>query len=552
MFFDEEIPAFYNNFMNWKKLGTKLFIWDYEVDYRAWPMPRPNLEVINQNINFFAKNGVYGLFLQSSHYGVGENQGKLRAWVYAHKMWDPSRTMTDLIRDFNYGYFGKAADLMQQYSDLLAAEWSNFHDTHSYKDSAKYSKKFILSTKFYPTARAIFEKALKLAANDPQLKAKIELEFISILFYRLEMMPPKGKADRESYIKDLNTFSKLTKKYKVVWISEKTTKTVQRIIEWKRKYNITSADDRPVVLDLKPRNATRVGDGSKRRNDISAPGGMSIMIPMRGNAWAVQWFFGSALFNNVNYKVRIQIRADKKAESGNAFGYGIYAVKAKKTPLKGIMDAAKISGSSYTWVDVGTVNGSDTASAYFYIAQLNNSSISKLYISAVEMIPQGVKIGTKATRKSTPTAKPVHYATTGAAKTFAAASFRIEAPAKKIKADDASVVSISPTSKGWNTQLKMAGIVPAGKYHLRMSAKLTGAQNGYGIRIAIYSPQARKCIFQTMIPTTSLPKSDKYQWIDLGTATTNNDPGAYLFIASYGDNSFKYLLVKTLEFTPIK
>jgi hypothetical protein len=551
MFFDEEIPEFYNNMMNWQKLGAKLFIWDYVVDYKAWPMPRPNLQVIDQNINLFAKNGVYGLFLQSSHYGVGENQGKLRAWVYAHKMWDPARRTVDLIRDFNYGYFGKVADLMQQYSDLLESEWNNFHDNHTYQDSKKYPMKFIFRDSFYPKARKIFNQALKLAATDPKLKAKVELEFISILFYRLEKIPPKGKADRESYIKDLDTFTKLTEKYKVIWISEKTTKTVQRIVEWKRTHNITSADDLPVILDLKPRNATRVGDGSKRLNDISAPGGMTIMIPMRGNAWAVQWFFGSALFNNVNYKVQIQIRADKKSDSGNAFGYGIYAVKAKKTPLKGIMDAAKISDSTYKWVDVGTVNGSDAASAYFYIAQISNSSISKLYIAAVKMIPQGVKMGKKATRKivATPIVK---YTTTGKAKLFPATTFRIEAPAKLTSDNGAKAVSILPKAKGWNTQLKMRGNVKPGKYHVRMLAKVTGASAGMGIRVAIYSPQAKKLLMQAMQPTTALPKSDQYQWIDLGTATTNNDPGAYLFISSYGDNSFKTLLVKSLEFTPVK
>ena len=551
MFFDEEIPEFYNNMMNWQKLGAKLFIWDYVVDYKAWPMPRPNLQVIDQNINLFAKNSVYGLFLQSSHYGVGENQGKLRAWVYAHKMWNPARRTVDLIHDFNYGYFGKAGTLMQQYSDLLESEWNNFHDNHTYKDSKKYPMKFIFRDKFYPKARMVFEEALKLAANDPKLKAKIELEFISILFYRLEKVPPKGKADRENYIKDLETFTKLTEKYKVVWISEKTTKTVQRIIEWKRTHNITSADDLPVIMDLKPRNATRVGDGSKRLNDISAPGGMCIMIPMRGNAWAVQWFFGSALFNNVKYKVEIQIRADKKSDSGNAFGYGIYAVKAKKTPLKGIMDSASISGSTYKWVDVGIVNGSDAASAYFYIAQLPSSSISKLYISAIKMTPQGVKIGKKAVKRVV-VAPKVNYTATGKAKLFPASVLRVEAPARLTKDAGSRVVSISPKSKGWNTQLKMIRNVPAGKYHVRMLAKITGASAGMGIRVAIYSPQAKKQLMQVMQPTTALPQSAKYQWIDLGSVTTNSDPGAYLFISSYGDNSFKTLLVKSLEFTPVK
>ncbi len=228
-YIDDDIK-FKQNIAQWRQAGTQLFIWDYMVSFLAWPMPRPNLEVIDKNIDYYAKNGIYGLFLQSSHYGVGENQGKLRAWVYAHKMWDPSRKMVELIHDFNYGYFGKAAPLMQEYSDLLAAEWRKFYQTHKFKEV------FVFSKTYYPQALAIFTRALKLTANDPVLHAKIELEFISPLFYRLEMMPPKNQAERDSYRRDLELFAKLTKKYQVKWISEGKTKTPKRLKEWRSKY----------------------------------------------------------------------------------------------------------------------------------------------------------------------------------------------------------------------------------------------------------------------------------------------------------------------------
>ncbi len=216
---------------NWRKLGAKLFIWDYMVSFLAWPMPRPNLEVIGKNIDFYAAHGIYGLFLQSSHYGVGENQGKLRAWVYAHKMWDPSRRMSDLIRDFNYGYFGKAAPLMQQYNDLLEQEWRQFHRTHKFKTV------FVFSKNYYPKARKIFDQALAMTADNPILKAKIELEFVSILFFRLQTMPPHNAAERKSYLADLKLFKQLTKRYHVDWISEGKTRTPQRIKEWEKALN---------------------------------------------------------------------------------------------------------------------------------------------------------------------------------------------------------------------------------------------------------------------------------------------------------------------------
>ena len=220
---------------------------------------------------------------------------------------------------------------------------------------------------------------------------KIELEFVSIIFYRLEMMPPKGDPDLESYKEDLNRFVELAEKYKVEWISERTTKTKERIVEWKRKYNIKSAGDKPVTLSLKNSDTSRVGDGARKMDDISAPGGQCIKIPMRGNSWAVQWFFGSALYNDIDYSVRIQVKADKKSANGAAFGCGIYAVKAKKVPLKLIVDSSDISDTGYGWIELGNINGSDAPSAYFYIAQIPKSSITDIYISTIEIIPEGAE-----------------------------------------------------------------------------------------------------------------------------------------------------------------
>ena len=390
MFYLEESDVFFPNMKNWIKLGAQLLIWDYVVDYKAWPMPRPNLEVIDHNINTYAKYGIYGLFLQSSHYGVGENQGKLRAWVYSKKMWDPSRKMDDLVRDFNYGYFGKAADLMQSYNDLLYAEWKNFHDNHTYKDSAEYPNKFCFTDEYYPKARAIFEKALKLTEDTPDIHSKVELEYVSILFYRLQMMPPTDDpADRASYKADLEKFVELTDRYHVDWVNEGVTKTPQRVQEWRRKYNIKSdTPEVPVTLRLTPDDITRCADGAVRMDDISAPGGTCIRLPIQGDGWSLQWFFGSSLLPDVDYSVRVQIRADKKKATGPAVNYGIYAINIKKIPLSGTIDASDISDSGYGWVDCGTVNGSDAPSSYFYFAQIPNSSVKFVYISSVEIIPK--------------------------------------------------------------------------------------------------------------------------------------------------------------------
>ena len=232
----QETREFYANLEAWVKAGAQLFIWEYTANYLSWLLPRPNLDVINNDINIFAENGIYGLFLQSSYYGPGENQGNLRSWVYSKKMWDPSRSMSDLIRDFNYGYFGRAALYMQSYSDLLSSEWSNFHDVND-----DVTNTFVFSDAFYDKAADLFSSALQVASDDPDLLAKVEFEFINILFYRLQVLNPVDDADLEVYKADLKEFISLTDRYYVVSIAENKTQVRDRIEEWRKEYKLSES-----------------------------------------------------------------------------------------------------------------------------------------------------------------------------------------------------------------------------------------------------------------------------------------------------------------------
>jgi len=135
---------------------------------------------------------------------------------------------------------------------------------------------------------------------------------------------------------------------------------------------------------------------------------------------------------------------------------------------------------------------------------------------------------------------------------IAAKAFKIQGGAKKISDDGATVLAVSPTNKGWHIQLPLTGKVAAGTYKVRALVKVTGGKDGYGVRFAIYSPEAKANYFQKVIKATAIPADEKYQWIDLGETTVTADPKAYFFISSAGDSSFEKFLVKTLEFSPVK
>ncbi len=385
LYYVDDAKDFCANMQRWLDKGSNVFIWEYAANFFAWPLPRPNLDIIGHDIDYYAKLGVYGLFIQSSHYGVGENQGNLRGWVYSKKMWDPSRKMKDLIRDFNYGYFGKAGALMQSYSDLLESEWLRYN-----KSKHKLRDVFTFSDTFYPTARKIFDEALKLTKSDKELHAKVELEFVSILFYRLDQMPPKDEKDLESYKVDLKEFERLSKLYHVDWISEAKNKTPEYILKWKRKYRITDGNEEAVTLLFDLDNIDVCSYGAEKVSDIYSPTAKAIKLPMYDDKRSLEWNFGSALMRDTQYRLRLQVRAEKKSPTGKAFEYGIYSFvlnQPEKIVISGKVDASQIKDKGYCWIDCGVVNGTDAQSSSLYISQMRDSSLKYLYVCSAELIP---------------------------------------------------------------------------------------------------------------------------------------------------------------------
>jgi len=226
----QESGEFYSHFKDWVETGARLFIWEYAANYLSWLFPRPNLMVLDNDINLYAESNIYGLFLQSSHYGPGENQGRLRAWVYSKKMWDPSSKIGDLIRDFNSGYYGEAADYMQAYSNLLDREWHHFHKANEGKKNI-----FEFSDDFIDEAERIFRKAFDSVADNPDLFSKVEFEYVNVLFYRLQTVKPRDRRELQEYTADLSLFSRLTEKYHIESIAENKIQVADRIEEWKEE-----------------------------------------------------------------------------------------------------------------------------------------------------------------------------------------------------------------------------------------------------------------------------------------------------------------------------
>ena len=76
------------------------FFWDYVTNFSNYLVPHPNLQVLAPNIRFFVQCHAKGIFEQGDSGNWAGDFVRLRAWLLAHLLWNPSLDDRRLTREF--------------------------------------------------------------------------------------------------------------------------------------------------------------------------------------------------------------------------------------------------------------------------------------------------------------------------------------------------------------------------------------------------------------------------------------------------------------------
>jgi len=175
--------GFVKDLNGWKAaLPDTMVVWDYHAKFHDFLLPNPNIQIFDKNIKFFVENGVSGIFEQGDNYCSEGDFTRLKEWVTAHLLWNPSLDSNRLINEFLEGYYGEAAPHLRSYLDLM-------HEASlKAKIPPKYSSKDIsfLTPDVLSKAQLEFKLAEDAVANDPDRSkrvksARIPLDYATIL-----------------------------------------------------------------------------------------------------------------------------------------------------------------------------------------------------------------------------------------------------------------------------------------------------------------------------------------------------------------------------------
>lgn len=227
----------------WSQIAPSIHIWDYTVNFSHYLAPMPNMHLIAPSIRYYVDHHVKGVMFQGAYQSPGE-RSKLRCWAMAKLLWNPSLETDALIRDFNYGYYGKAAAPMQAYDELL----DQAGKPHRHLVDIRYPMTApFLSAEFIAKADALFANAEALAADDPQLLQRVELNKLPILYVKCE----RGRdLCGDDYPKVIDEFERIAKAHKIRYLSEVEPPDLEKRIEFWR--GMSAADPEKISFQELP------------------------------------------------------------------------------------------------------------------------------------------------------------------------------------------------------------------------------------------------------------------------------------------------------------
>jgi hypothetical protein len=420
--------AFADDIRQWSQKSDRLYIWDYTTNFAHYVQPHPNWFTLGENVRFFHKNGVRGLFEQGAYQSHGSEMSEMRGWVLAQLLWNPAQDERKLIREFLNGYYGDAAPFIWEYLNLLTEASKGFYLTCYSPSTAPFLKYRTLSQ-----AEKLWQQAEKAVENSPELLWRVQQGHLPVRYVFLA----QWQALRRECLKASAEWALPSLSRKAIadeWLKTATgagpenwssmthlnegAVTPQAFVA-----NLQKDPPDPVVATLSGRKATPLppkdlpktalkgvdaqdslarlwneGEGSETRDDPQASDGVAVWLPTTHREWAFQIPL-SALPKRAQtgqWRIYVVVRVERNESvepSALAFTAGVYDNAARE--MRGSIGiTAGDAATEYKSYLLGTVDVN--TNQYVWVAPSVNKGLKAVWVDRVYMVPVA----------STPTRRP--------------------------------------------------------------------------------------------------------------------------------------------------
>ncbi len=194
--------AFIANLAAWAKITDTLYIWHYNTDFAHYLQPFPDFAEFPADTRLYQRSGVRGIFFQGAYaHGGGGSDAELRSWVMAKLLWNPALDSDKLVTEWMNGVYGKAAEPMRTWFDLLhkqAGDPKNHFTCYAPPTSGVFDGDTL------SRGDALFDQAEKLAADDPIATEYVAKNRLGLRYVKIARKT--GTEDSDKFIADCRKF----------------------------------------------------------------------------------------------------------------------------------------------------------------------------------------------------------------------------------------------------------------------------------------------------------------------------------------------------------
>lgn len=201
----EKEKEFMDALHDWRDHASRLYVWDYAVNFRNYLQPYIHLRVLQKNVQMFRDNGIKGVLEQGNFaYGGGAACDELKSYISARLLWDPDIDVNAAIHRFCRTVYGeKAGAKFEAYVRLMMAACESAPLLLNQYPDAEY-----ITDELVDKSEKLFKEAIALAENETY-RWRVEREYLSVRFLRLARMPLETEGRRElidAFFSDIKRF----------------------------------------------------------------------------------------------------------------------------------------------------------------------------------------------------------------------------------------------------------------------------------------------------------------------------------------------------------
>lgn len=254
----EQNLAFRRDAEDWAKVADRLWVWDYVTSFRHYLVPFPNLRLRDDNIQFFIKNNVVGIFEQDTYTTLSGEFNELSGYLNAKLLWDPNYGEDRAINEFLEAVYGDAAEPIRSYLDMLhdKVEKDNIHcNIWIGPREAPYLTEDVMAK-----GEKLWNRAEAAVAEQPEVLERVKIARLCHEYSWLEKNRFKGDVlydldhanftveTRPEFQRRVQSFFEMARKGKITWLDEGRTS----LDDYAKSYEIALKGGKQVLSPMEP------------------------------------------------------------------------------------------------------------------------------------------------------------------------------------------------------------------------------------------------------------------------------------------------------------